>query len=59
MLCAESKPDTPRLTPESEAVWAVRVLLAAALSRALRAGLSKDDILELLRGLEERGETDA
>ena len=56
---AEWKSACPPVGGNAEAVWTVRVLLAAALTRALRAGLSKQDIFELLRGLEEQGGTDA
>jgi len=59
MLCAEWKSQALPHDGDAETVWAVRVLLAAALARALRAGLSREDIFELLRELEERGGTDA
>lgn len=59
MLCAEWKPQELPLDGDTGDVWAVRVLLAAALARALRAGLSRDDIFELLCELEERGGADA
>jgi hypothetical protein len=59
MRTVEQKPEKCPWDIRAEAIWAVRVLLAAAASRALRAGLSKEDICELLRELEDQGEPDA
>jgi hypothetical protein len=59
MHSVEERPEAPRWSGDVTAVWAVRVLLAAALSRALRAGLSRNDIGELLHELAQQGEPDA
>lgn len=54
---AERTLEPDRRDAGTEAVWTVRVLLAAALSRALRAGMSRQDIRELVHELAEQGET--
>lgn len=57
MRNAEQKLEPCRPGAGAEVVWTVRVLLAAALARALRAGMSRQDIRELLHDLAEEGET--
>jgi len=54
MCVAEAVHEGPATAADRQVLWCVRVLLAAALTRALRAGLDETEIRELLDELIER-----
>jgi hypothetical protein len=56
MCAAEANLVDAAAAPESVALWSVRVLLAAALARALRAGADRAAIRQLFDELIEAGE---
>jgi hypothetical protein len=56
MCAAEANLVDAAAAPESVALWSVRVLLAAALARALRAGVDRAAIRQLFDELIEAGE---
>lgn len=56
MCAAEANLVDAAAAPESVALWSVRVLFAAALARALRAGVDRAAIRQLFDELIEAGE---
>jgi hypothetical protein len=56
MCAAEANQVVAVAAPKSAALWGVRVLLAAALARALRAGVDREAIRRLFEELLGAGE---